>query len=273
MAALAPVVDCFRATALFEMAGYPVVERVAATSRLIDVDPGAVVVAQGAAAATVHVIEAGRLRVTVDSAGDTRTVNEMGPGDWFGEIGVVGQRPRTATVVAETAARVWSIPGPAFLEAVASSATVADRLGRGDAGSPRSHEPGTGDAMNVGALVLRVRVAVRHRRMAALGLAVLVAVGVGVVLTLAAGARRTASAPDRYTAAVGGDVDTMLFQPNGRPQTDAVRALPVVQELHSVTFLTAGVDGADRWRCSPATGSPSPGSSPAGDPRPATSSW
>jgi hypothetical protein len=128
---LAPVVDCFRATALFEMARYPVVERVAATSRLIDADPGAVVVAQGDPAATVHVVEAGRLRVVVQSAGGPRTVNELGPGDWFGEIGVVGQQPRTATVVAATPARVWSIPGPAFLDAVASSAIVADRLGRG----------------------------------------------------------------------------------------------------------------------------------------------
>jgi Cyclic nucleotide-binding domain len=128
---LAPVVDCFRATALFEMARYPVVERVAATSRLIDADPGAVVVAQGDPAATVHVVEAGRLRVVVESAGGTRAVNELGPGDWFGEIGVVGQQPRTATVVAATRARVWSIPGPAFLDAVASSAVVADRLGRG----------------------------------------------------------------------------------------------------------------------------------------------
>ena len=142
------MVDCFRATAVFEMAGYSVVERVAATSRLIDVDPGAVVIVQGAAATTVHVIEAGRLHVTVDSARDTRTVNEMGPGDWFGEIGVVGQRPRTATVVAETAAR-WSIPGPTFLDAMASSATVADRLGQRSTGSPRSHQPGTGGAMNV----------------------------------------------------------------------------------------------------------------------------
>jgi hypothetical protein len=129
--ALAPVVDCFRTTALFEMARYPVVERVAATSRLIGVDPGAIVVAQGDAGATVHVVEAGRLRVIVESAASTRTVNEMGPGDWFGEIGVVGHRPRTATVVAATPARVWSIPGPAFVDAVASSAIVADRLGRG----------------------------------------------------------------------------------------------------------------------------------------------
>jgi ABC-type lipoprotein release transport system permease subunit len=99
--------------------------------------------------------------------------------------------------------------------------------------------------MNLAPLVLRVRVAIRHRRMAALGLAVLVAVGAGVVLTLAAGARRTASAPDRYTASVGGDLDTTLVQPNGRPQTSSVRALPVVRELHSVTFLTAGLDGDD----------------------------
>jgi hypothetical protein len=74
---------------------------------------------------------------------------------------------------------------------------------------------------------------------------VLVALGVGAVLTLTAGARRTASAPSRYTASVGGDVDTMLVQPNDRPETDAIRALPVVRELHSVTFLTADVDGVD----------------------------
>jgi hypothetical protein len=65
------------------------------------------------------------------------------------------------------------------------------------------------------------------------------------VLTLAAGARRTASAPDRYTASVGGDLDTTLVQPEGRPQISAVRALAMVRELHSVTFLTAVVDGHD----------------------------
>lgn len=129
--ALAPVVYCFRATALFEMAPYSAVERVAATSRVTGVDPGAIVVAQGDDAATVYVVETGRLHVTVESAAGWRTVNELGPGDWFGEIGVVGQRPRTATVVAATPARVWTIPGAAFLDAVASSPIVADRLGRG----------------------------------------------------------------------------------------------------------------------------------------------
>jgi MFS family permease len=83
------------------------------------------------APATVHVVEAGSLQVIVEADGDTRLVNELGPGDWFGEIGVVGERPRTATVLAETDARVWNIPASAFLDAVASSAPVSDPLTRG----------------------------------------------------------------------------------------------------------------------------------------------
>jgi hypothetical protein len=128
---LVPIVGCFRATALFEMAPYAVVERVAAASCATTVGPGAVVVAQGDLAATVHVVEAGNLQVIVEADGHSRTVNRLGPGDWFGEIGVVGQRPRTATVLAETDARVWTIPAWAFLDAVASSASVADPLTRG----------------------------------------------------------------------------------------------------------------------------------------------
>ena len=97
--------------------------------------------------------------------------------------------------------------------------------------------------MRIGPVLLRVRVAVRHRRMAALGLVVLVAVGSGAVLALAAGARRTASAPGRFTASVGGDLDTTLVQPAGRPETNAVRALPIVREVRSniaIQTLKAG---------------------------------
>jgi hypothetical protein len=66
---------------------------------------------------------------------------------------------------------------------------------------------------------------------------VVVAVPVAVVLTLAAGARRTATAPDRYTRAVGGDADVQLLQTGGRPATDAVRAIPGVRDVEAVTFV------------------------------------
>ena len=61
----------------------------------------------------------------------------------------------------------------------------------------------------------------------------------GIVLTLAAGARRTASAPDRYTAASGGDPELVVMQPSGEPLTDAVRQLPGVAAVQAVTFVPA----------------------------------
>ena len=47
-----------------------------------------------------------------------------------------------------------------------------------------------------------------------------------IVLTVAAGARRTASSPDRYTPSVGGDLDASITQREGHPLTDQVAALP-----------------------------------------------
>jgi hypothetical protein len=69
--------------------------------------------------------------------------------------------------------------------------------------------------------------------------AVAVAVGVvvGVVLALAAGARRTATAPDRYTASVGGEVDAEVQQDPGPPRTAEVAALPSVEVADGITFV------------------------------------
>jgi CRP-like cAMP-binding protein len=44
------------------------------------------------------VIVEGEASVSVDG----KEVARLGPGDYFGELGLIGQRPRTATVTAET---------------------------------------------------------------------------------------------------------------------------------------------------------------------------
>ena len=60
---------------------------------------GAVVVEQGAERGVgFFVITEGTARVTADG----RDVNVLGPGDHFGEIALIGDRVRTATVTAET---------------------------------------------------------------------------------------------------------------------------------------------------------------------------
>jgi CRP-like cAMP-binding protein len=49
-------------------------------------------------------------------------VNALGPGDGFGEIGLLQGVPRTASVLATSEAEVLRIPGAAFLHAVGPGA-------------------------------------------------------------------------------------------------------------------------------------------------------
>jgi len=51
---------------------------------------------------------------TADVKKGNRRVNKMGPGDFFGEIALVTQRPRTATVVATSPVRALVITDRSF---------------------------------------------------------------------------------------------------------------------------------------------------------------
>src|SRR5215475_8464115 len=64
----------------------------------------------------------------------------------------------------------------------------------------------------------------------------------GAVAVVVAGARRTASAPDRYTASVGGNVDGLIEQRAGAPLTDRIAALPIVQDVAAYTFVFGGLE-------------------------------
>jgi ABC-type lipoprotein release transport system permease subunit len=91
-------------------------------------------------------------------------------------------------------------------------------------------------------VLVRARAAVRRGWVAHLVVALLVAFGTAAALTLGAGARRTASAPDAYTAFVGGDHDALLEQHGGLPKTAQVAALPGVESVAAMTFVFAGID-------------------------------
>jgi CRP-like cAMP-binding protein len=59
-------------------------------------EPGHPVFTQGGLAAAFYVIESGQAEALADGT----TLRQLGPGDWFGEIGIVQHTPRTATVTA-----------------------------------------------------------------------------------------------------------------------------------------------------------------------------
>lgn len=63
--------------------------------------PGAVIVRQGDTSMSFYIVLSGKVRVVRHSAGtDGIEILEEGPGSFFGEMGVIDDLPRAATVVA-----------------------------------------------------------------------------------------------------------------------------------------------------------------------------
>ena len=88
---------------------------------LRDAKQGTTIVRQGDAADLFYVINSGRVEVTqTDANGASHLLRQMGPGEFFGEIGLLSRVPRTATVVAMTDCTLVALDGPAFLELVES---------------------------------------------------------------------------------------------------------------------------------------------------------
>ena len=118
---LDPVVAVLTASRLLEGASAPVVERLA-TMAVREVFPaGTVVVREGDEADDVFVLADGRTDVSVDGA----HVNTVEAPGYFGEIGLVHRRARTASVTAVTDCVVYRLPGGEFLAAVSGSIPVA----------------------------------------------------------------------------------------------------------------------------------------------------
>ena len=95
------------------------------------------------------------------------------------------------------------------------------------------------------AVIYRVRILLRTRLAATLGVTLIVTVVCGVVIAFAAGAKRTSTAPDRYTAAFGGAADAQVIQDDrGKPLDRQVAALPGVQSVDSMSFVFGGLSDA-----------------------------
>jgi CRP-like cAMP-binding protein len=92
----------------------PELERVARLLESRELAPGEVVIRQGDPADAFFLVAAGELDVIRDGV----MVAELARADGFGEIGLLGDRPRTATVRARTDGHVVVLRRDAFLDAM-----------------------------------------------------------------------------------------------------------------------------------------------------------
>jgi MFS family permease len=125
--------ELLRALPLFASLPAPVLESLARDLEPVAVGAGEIVVRAGEAGDRFYVVAQGELEVTVDG----RRVATVRAGDHFGEIALLRDVPRTATVKATTDAVLYALGRDDFLAAVtghpasaeAADAVVAARLG------------------------------------------------------------------------------------------------------------------------------------------------
>ena len=92
----------------------------------VDVPPGKVLCCKGKTADEFFVIEEGTAKVVRDG----QYLDELGPGDFFGEMGLLENAPRNADVIAETPVTLLVLRGPALKELERDAPALARRLRR-----------------------------------------------------------------------------------------------------------------------------------------------
>jgi signal transduction histidine kinase len=116
---------------LFAELAAPDLERIAARARLEDVPAGTIVIEEGSAPAALYIVDTGELEVTKRGPGAPIVLNTCGPGDLLGELSVLENRPRTATVTARTATRLIVVDVTAIHELLRGSLAATLAILRG----------------------------------------------------------------------------------------------------------------------------------------------
>jgi CRP-like cAMP-binding protein len=103
-------VDALRQCPLFAELSRDELQELAKTTEDLEVEEGKVLCRQGEPAQEFFVIIEGDAEATKDG----ESLRMMGPGDFFGEIGLIEDIPRTATVTAATPLRFFVLTRQSF---------------------------------------------------------------------------------------------------------------------------------------------------------------
>lgn len=163
-------VDRLSELELFAGADETDVRRMASASEEARYGPGDRVIREGWIPSYLYVVLSGELDVwtTGDTGGDPKKVNTLGPGDHFGEVGLIEGMPSTATVTTTGPCNLLRIPARDFLDVAGSSPAVQGALGRSVGGAmARSHptyQPATETSADPAAVVSQTKALLRTLR-------------------------------------------------------------------------------------------------------------
>jgi MFS family permease len=119
--------ELLHAISIFRPLPAPILEGLARAMLPLHVEAGREIVREGEAGDRFYVIASGEVEVVKDG----RVINEEGPGEFFGEISLLRDVPRTATVRAKTDVELRALERDDFIAAVtghAASAEAADSV-------------------------------------------------------------------------------------------------------------------------------------------------
>jgi CRP-like cAMP-binding protein len=96
--------------------------------------PGEAIYEVGDERPVLYVLQSGQVELVREGADGSHTVARHGPGDFFGEMGVLGRRPRSARALAVTSARVLELDRETFEAMCVERPEIAIRVIRRLAG-------------------------------------------------------------------------------------------------------------------------------------------
>jgi CRP/FNR family transcriptional regulator, cyclic AMP receptor protein len=117
-------VDLLNRVPLFADLDQRELQSIASGLKEVIFQPGQHVTTEGGAGVGFFIIQDGEAAVTVHGQERAR----LGPGDYFGEIALIGRSDRTATVTADTELRCLGMTSWEFRPLVESNGTVAWKL-------------------------------------------------------------------------------------------------------------------------------------------------
>jgi CRP/FNR family transcriptional regulator, cyclic AMP receptor protein len=115
------VADRLAAVPIFSGCSKKELLTIAKVVRSIDHEPGDAIAEEGQPGAGLFVIEEGEADVRIGG----RTINHLGPGEFFGELALLDGGPRTATVVATTPMKLFALTEWVFRGLLIEHPTIA----------------------------------------------------------------------------------------------------------------------------------------------------